>query len=58
MPQAGSLEAINALVDHFAYTNLRRHVLELVEQLRISGLVGLLALFAWLRNRQRRILAG
>src|ERR1039458_6489896 len=55
MPQAGSLEAINALVDRSAYTNLRGRVFELAEQL-ISGLVGLLALFAWLRNRQRRML--
>jgi Stage II sporulation protein E (SpoIIE) len=55
MPQAGSLEGVKALIDHAVYDNLRGHLFELAEQL-ISGLVGLLALFAWLRNRQRRML--
>jgi hypothetical protein len=55
MPQAGSLESINALIVRSDYDNLRGHLFAFAEQL-ISGLVGLLALFAWLRNRRRRML--
>ena len=55
MPLAGSLEAINAIVDRIAYADLRGGLFEFIEQL-ISGLVGLLALFAWLRNRQLHML--
>ena len=55
MPLAGNLEAVEALIDRAAYNNLQGHLFEIAVQL-ISGLVGLLALFAWLRNRQRRML--
>jgi hypothetical protein len=55
MPQIGSLDAVNAVTDRVAYSDLRGRLFELAEQL-ISGLVGLLALFAWLRNRQRHML--
>jgi hypothetical protein len=56
MPQAGSLEGVKALIDQAAYNNLRGHLFEIGEKL-VSCLVGLLALFAWLRNRQRRMLS-
>jgi hypothetical protein len=55
MPLVGSREAIKALIDRTAYNNLRGHLFEIVEEL-ISALVGLLALFAWLRNRHRHML--
>jgi hypothetical protein len=55
MPEAGSLDAVNGLIDRAAYSNLRGDLFALAEQL-ISGLVGLLSLFAWLRNRQLRML--
>jgi Stage II sporulation protein E (SpoIIE) len=55
LPQAGSLEAVNALVDRAAYRKLQSQLFQLAEQL-ISVLVGLLALFAWLRDRRHRML--
>ncbi len=55
MPRVGSLDAVNAHIDRTAYNELRGHLFELAEQL-ISGLVGILALFAWLRNRRRYML--
>jgi len=55
MPQVGSLDAVNAHIDRAAYRELRGNLFELAEQL-ISGLVGILALFAWLRNRRRHML--
>jgi len=55
VPQVGSVDAVDAITDRAAYSNLRNNLFELAEQL-ISGLVGILALFAWLRNRQRHML--
>jgi hypothetical protein len=55
VPQAGSREGVNALVDRAAYENLRSQLFELSVQL-FSGLVGLLALLGWLRNRKVRML--
>jgi hypothetical protein len=55
-PVAGSLEAVDGIVDRAAYTYLRSHLFALIEE-SISALVGLFALFAWLRDRRRHMLA-
>jgi hypothetical protein len=55
MPMAGSLEALNGVVDRAAYTYLRAHLFALIEE-SISVLVGLFALFAWLRDHRRHML--
>ena len=55
VPQAGSREGVNALVDRAAYENLRSQLFELSEQM-FSGIVGLLALLGWLRSRKVRML--